>query len=137
MNPVLTASLLWVLTKGPPQVRERLFARFASLRDTTKLNRIVKSLKWLLALGLLKNVNKYLNSVALNAYRLKSEKKKWDWNQEIAVVTGGCSGIGELTVKGLVKKGVKVAVLDIQQLPASIQGCMFAHSYFNQNRRKG
>jgi all-trans-retinol dehydrogenase (NAD+) len=36
-------------------------------------------------------------------------------------VTGGCSGIGELLVKKLVKKGVKVAVLDIQQLPPSLQ----------------
>jgi all-trans-retinol dehydrogenase (NAD+) len=39
------------------------------------------------------------------------------------VVTGGCSGIGELVVKRLIGRGIKVAVLDIQELPASLQGC--------------
>ncbi|KAF2180260.1 dehydrogenase/reductase SDR family member 8 precursor [Zopfia rhizophila CBS 207.26] len=120
-NPVLTAALLWVLTKGPPAVRDRLFERFATLRDPQRLSRIVKTLKWLFALGLLGSVNKQLNKLALNSWRIRSEKKKWEWNKEVAVVTGGCSGIGELVVKGLNKKGVRVAVLDIQQLPPSLQ----------------
>lgn len=123
LNPVISAALLWILTKAPPPVRERLFNRFTSLRNHERIKRIVKALKWLLALGLLRGVNSQLNKIALNAWRLKSERKKWNWDEEIAVVTGGCSGIGELTVKGLVKKGLTVAVLDIQQLPPSLQGC--------------
>lgn len=35
------------------------------------------------------------------------------WDNEVAVVTGGSSGIGALTVMGLAEKGVRVAVLDI------------------------
>ncbi|KAG9195693.1 hypothetical protein G6011_00814 [Alternaria panax] len=53
---------------------------------------------------------------------LRSEKARWNWSQEVAVVTGGCSGFGELVVKRLISKGIKVAVLDIQQLPPSLQG---------------
>ena len=64
-----------------------------------------------------------LNTAALNAWRLKSEKRRWDWKKEVAVVTGGCSGIGEVVVKGLMKKGVKVAVIDIQPLPDSLKNC--------------
>jgi hypothetical protein len=68
-------------------------------------------------------VNRQLNHAALNAGRWTSEKKRWKWDSEVAVVTGGCSGIGELTVRRLVGRGIKVAVLDIQQLPPSLQGC--------------
>jgi NAD(P)-dependent dehydrogenase (short-subunit alcohol dehydrogenase family) len=49
--------------------------------------------------------------------------KKWDWKREVAVVTGGCSGIGLEIVKQLMRKGVKVAVFDIQPVPKAIEGC--------------
>ncbi|PSN68364.1 NAD(P)-binding protein [Corynespora cassiicola Philippines] len=122
LNPVFTGALIWVLTKGPPAARDRVIARFASLRDPHQLAQIIKALKWLFALGLARRANQQLNKIALNAWRLKSERHKWNWHQEVAVVTGGCSGIGEAVVKRLNNKGVRVAVLDIQQLPASLQG---------------
>ncbi|KAF2205405.1 NAD(P)-binding protein [Delitschia confertaspora ATCC 74209] len=122
LNPLVTASLLYLLTKSPTAIRERLFNSVALLRDETKLVTIIKTLRWLLVLGLIGKANTKLNEIALNAWRIKSEKKRWEWNREIAVVTGGCSGIGELVVKGLVRKGVRVAILDIQMLPASLQG---------------
>lgn len=123
LNPVVTASLLWVLTRGPENVRGRLLNAVSSLQNPKTLANVVKALKVLLAVGVAGSVNGKLNQLALNAWRIKSEKKKWNWNQEIAVVTGGCSGIGELVVKRLINRGLKVAVLDIQQLPPSLQGC--------------
>ncbi|KAF2711015.1 dehydrogenase/reductase SDR family member 8 precursor [Pleomassaria siparia CBS 279.74] len=129
LNPILTASLLWVLTKGPPHIRERLFSRFASLRDPRRHGQIVKALKWFLAIGLTKNINKQLSNMSLNAWRLKSERNRWIWSQEIAVVTGGCGGIGELVVKRLVTKGVKVAVLDIHGLSGGLQGYSNVHFF--------
>ncbi|KAK7178016.1 short-chain dehydrogenase reductase [Paraphaeosphaeria sporulosa] len=68
-----------------------------ALRNPETLARITKLLRWLLALGLVRTVNKKLNQLALNA------------------------GIGLLTVKRLILKGVKVAILDIQQLPPALQ----------------
>ncbi|KAF2688592.1 dehydrogenase/reductase SDR family member 8 precursor [Lentithecium fluviatile CBS 122367] len=121
-NPFITASLLWVLTRGPPRIRDHIFETITSLRNPQTLARVVKVLKWLLALGLTGTVNRTLNELALNSWRAKSEKSRWNWNREVAVVTGGCSGLGELLVKRLINKGVKVAVLDIKQLPPSLQG---------------
>jgi all-trans-retinol dehydrogenase (NAD+) len=123
LNPILTGTLLWALTKGPPAIRERLLHRFASLIDDRRIPGLIITLKWLFALGLVARVNRVLNTAALNAWRLKSEKGRWDWKKEVAVVTGGCSGIGEAVVKGLMKKGVKVAVMDIQPLPDSLKNC--------------
>lgn len=123
LNPVLTGALLWILTKGPPQLRSQLTSRIAALRDPKRYAQILKALKWCLALGVTGVVNKQLNQVALNAGRFSSEKARWNWSREVAVITGGCSGIGELVVKRLVDKGIRVAVLDIQQLPPSLQGC--------------
>lgn len=83
-------------------------------------------MKWLFALGLVARVNSWLNSWALNAWRFSSVKSKWIWNREVAVVTGGCSGIGAVIVRVLAQKGLKVAIVDIQPLPASMKGCKFA-----------
>lgn len=121
-NPVVTAALLWVLTKGPPQLRSQLTSRIAALRDPRRYAQVVTTLKWCLAFGTIRVVNKQMNHVALNAGRIRSQRASWNWGQEVAVITGGCSGIGELVVARLVHKGVKVAVLDIQQLPPSLQG---------------
>lgn len=40
----------------------------------------------------------------------------YDWKKEIVVVTGGSDGIGAIVVKLLAEKGIKVAVLDVQEL---------------------
>ncbi|OAL55379.1 dehydrogenase/reductase SDR family member 8 precursor [Pyrenochaeta sp. DS3sAY3a] len=122
LNPVVTAALLWVLTKGPPQLRSQLTSRIAALRDPHRYAQILKALKWCLALGVTGVLNKQLNQKALNAGRFGSEKARWNFSREVAVVTGGCSGIGELIVKRLINRGIRVAVLDIQQLPPSLQG---------------
>ncbi|CAN9337344.1 unnamed protein product [Alternaria alternata] len=122
LNPLVTATLLWALTKGPTQLRSQLTTRIPALRDPHRYARILKALKWCLIAGTASVVNKQLNHIALNAGRLRSEKAKWNWSREVAVVTGGCSGIGELVVKRLISKGIRVAVLDIQQLPSGLQG---------------
>jgi all-trans-retinol dehydrogenase (NAD+) len=123
LNPAVTASLLYILTKGPDGLRARLTARFAALRDPSRHATILRVLKWCLTLGLLKSLNKTLNHFALNNYRLRPASAQWHWDKEIAVVTGGCSGIGALIVKRLVNKGVTVAILDVQQLPPDLAGC--------------
>jgi len=123
LNPVIVGPLLWGLTKAPPAIKDRLLKALASAGYENKLTAIVKTLKWLLALSIIRKANAKFNEIALNAWRLKSEKKRWEWNKEVAVVTGGCSGIGLLVVKGLAKKGIRIAILDIQALPATLQGC--------------
>lgn len=38
------------------------------------------------------------------------------WSQEVVVVTGGSDGIGKVVVHLLAERGIKVAVLDVQDL---------------------
>ena len=38
------------------------------------------------------------------------------WSREVVVVTGGSDGIGKIVVKLLAERGIKVAVLDVQEL---------------------
>jgi all-trans-retinol dehydrogenase (NAD+) len=127
LNPIVTAALLWVLTKGPVGLRDRLINNISVLRDPRRYAQLVKALKWCLALGVGGAVNRSMNEVALNGGRWGNDQKRWSWGEEVAVITGGCSGIGELIVKRLIGRGIKVAVLDIQALPASLQGCKSSH----------
>lgn len=126
-NPIVSAALLWVLTKAPASLRSRFINGSGILKDPKHFVRIIKALKVCLALGVTGVVNRQLNDISLNNGRwtATSEKKRWNWEKELAVITGGCSGIGELTVKGLIAKGVKVAILDIRDLPPSLQGRKF------------
>jgi NAD(P)-dependent dehydrogenase (short-subunit alcohol dehydrogenase family) len=78
-------------------------------------------LRVLVALGLLRTANRALNTMAHNSWRLTAAPG-WDWPNEIAVVTGGSSGIGKGIVERLAALGVRVAVLDIQDLPKDLQG---------------
>jgi phosphoglycerate dehydrogenase-like enzyme len=125
LNPLVTGPFLYVLTRGPASIREPLLRQLATLLSEENIRRLVAGLKWAFALGLLRNVNRWLNSVALSNWKIKAAKDKWIWDWEIAVVTGGSSGIGAEITKALMRKGIKVAVLDIQPLPKDMDGCEY------------
>jgi all-trans-retinol dehydrogenase (NAD+) len=65
-------------------------------------------------------LNRSLNTMASNAWRV-GRGKGWCWTNEIAVVTGGSSGIGKAIVERLTALGVRVAIFDVQGLPADLQ----------------
>jgi all-trans-retinol dehydrogenase (NAD+) len=120
-----SACLLYILTLGPDRLRDpaiRLLAgRNISITNAKEI------LKKLLKIGLFLEGNNLLNIWAKNNWRI-SNKEKWNWPNEVAVVTGGSGGIGVLVVEGLAKKGVKVAVLDVMGLPKRVVGCMLNES---------
>jgi hypothetical protein len=70
------------------------------------------------ALGLIFWVNRALNCLSLNNW---TKAKHWDNAHELVLITGGWSGISKEIALSLVKKGVRVVVLDIQE-PAVAQG---------------
>lgn len=113
--------LLAGLLYAPPEVLERYLG--ASFTQTTWPTIIKPILQTLLGLGVLRTLNAGLNALATNNWRLSSSPPSgtWDWPNEIAVVTGGCSGIGLALVQGLTARGVRVAVLDIQSPPPVLQ----------------
>ncbi|KAL3443793.1 hypothetical protein BJX65DRAFT_320448 [Aspergillus insuetus] len=94
----------------PPSVRHQLH------------NPIVrKALLSLAAIQLLRTINGHLNQrVQNNGVRARP----WNALQELAVVTGGSSGIGRQIMEDLSKLGVTVIIFDIQEptfaLPANV-----------------
>jgi NAD(P)-dependent dehydrogenase (short-subunit alcohol dehydrogenase family) len=82
----------------------------------------MSGLRVLVGLGVLGKVNQAFNTIAHNSWRLCAAKGWDDWSEEIAVVTGGSSGIGNAIVQKLIAQGVRVAVLDISGLPKEMEG---------------
>lgn len=100
-NPALTLPLL-------------LFAHYTGKgRElSTGHETALKRLKLLLYIGIARLVNGFLSRRAQNNWT----SSKYNWGKEIAVVTGGSDGIGKEISLLLAKKGVTVAILDIQPL---------------------
>lgn len=71
-----------------------------------------KHLKTLLVLGLVEKVSAWLDNAVANNWT----NDTYVWSQEVVVVTGGSDGIGKIVVQLLAEKGIKVAVLDVQDL---------------------
>ncbi|ATY62992.1 dehydrogenase/reductase SDR family [Cordyceps militaris CM01] len=118
LNPLVTGALLAFLVRAPADVLAQTLQR-ASLPADYDLSTAKTVLKVLLGIGLTRTVNRKLSDMAANAWRW-GPAPGWDWPREIAVVTGGCSGIGLAIVRKLRAKGIRVAVLDIQAPPAEL-----------------
>jgi all-trans-retinol dehydrogenase (NAD+) len=68
------------------------------------------ALKSLLGIGIVRKAQNWLSHEVLNNF---ASDNTWDWPQEIVVMTGGCSGIGDHTVRQFAKRCVKVVVVDV------------------------
>tara|TARA_R110002003_G_scaffold104_31_gene8475 strand:- start:10370 stop:10768 length:399 start_codon:yes stop_codon:yes gene_type:complete len=101
LNPALTLPLI-------------LLARY-----TTKGNIIAREhatalghLKTLVGLGVLASVSRWLDAAVTNNW----SNDTYVWSREVVVVTGGSDGIGKVVTQLLAERGIKVAVLDVQEL---------------------
>jgi hypothetical protein len=78
-------------------------------------------LKAALAIGLLHRVSSWLDDAVTNNW----SNDTYDWRKEVVVVTGGSDGIGKIIVQLLAERGIKVAVLDVQEL--TYEGTFHSH----------
>jgi NADPH:quinone reductase-like Zn-dependent oxidoreductase len=101
LNPVLTIPL--ILAARYTQKGGLLAAQHASA---------FKYLKYALAFGIAQRVNGWLDDAVTNNWA----NDTYDWTKEVVVVTGGSDGIGKIVVQLFAERGIKVAVLDVQEL---------------------
>lgn len=131
LSPVVNGPLLLAVLLRPDAVG-RVLVRTAEalpvglgarlLSPPPNLRGARTTLGVLFAVGLARLANRALSQAASNAWRW-SRTPGWDgdWSSEVAVVTGGCSGIGMRIVERLVRLGARVAILDVQELPTGDQ----------------
>jgi all-trans-retinol dehydrogenase (NAD+) len=132
LTTAVASSVLYLLTRCPPALEPYVQKILSGLPFNAQLasyltgNRplVITLLKVFIALGLIHNASSLLTSVALNNWQWRSDEHQWEWEKEVAVVTGGCSGIGEEIVKGLARRGVRVVVLDVQEVPERLKDGM-------------
>ena len=68
------------------------------------IQRLIKALHYLHIVAVGIRINNRLNQWALNGWQWRAKKDNWVWSWEIAVVTGGCSGIGKEVVLRLIEQ---------------------------------
>ena len=112
-----------------------LLARFttkgrdASLLHPTALWR----LKGLLGFALVRRLSGLYSDRVINNWT----SDKYDWPNEIAVVTGGAGGIGGHIARLLAERGVKVAILDIQPMTFETGECRYSFYLCGRNIERG
>ncbi|CAH0024769.1 unnamed protein product [Clonostachys rhizophaga] len=126
-SPLLPASLLAAVTFAPGTAQYAASALSAYVPIFSRLDwlfgsstRIKATLGVLFALDAIRWLNRTLNNMSYNAWRFGSVDG-WDWPNEIALVTGGSGGIGQLLTERLHALGMRVIVLDLQELPKSLR----------------
>ncbi|KAM6529196.1 hypothetical protein FALCPG4_007342 [Fusarium falciforme] len=118
LNPTLLVLALAFLTYGLPHLIVKITGSefIARWIDVFGLKAALKALVTL-GIGLVRN--QIQNLRASNNWSLFA-RGSWIWPEEIAVVTGGCNGIGKAIVLALVRKGVRVSVLDVADFPPEL-----------------
>ena len=106
LQPWLTAPLLLATLVAPTST----LALSNLLHPQLTLHALQQIIITFLALGTIYDLNNLLSRLILNNWILTTP---WDWSQEIVLVTGGCSGIGEIIVQTLTSRNIKVVVFDI------------------------
>jgi len=113
----LVVAAAYIALLGPASSRSLKLLPLSVAQSTT----LLQILRWMLGLLLAREFHNVLNEWAENNWLFWSDESTWDWKSEVAVVTGGSSGIGAMVVKKLISYGVRVAVLDVEPLSAVFQ----------------
>lgn len=128
-EPLVTGSLLYILTLGPGHVRDRLLQPFRgnllAKNGASRIATLIAILKAYFVLGIASRINKALNRLALNGWALKRQGSAFAFGpekKELIVITGGSSGFGYEMVKAF-SSAARVIAFDVNPLPAELNEC--------------
>lgn len=106
LQPLVTGLGLYSLLHHRQQLQALLPP---SIYRTVTTPGFINWLKVLLGLGILRKANNYLSQLVLNNFTSDT----WKLGEEIVLITGGSSGMGELLVHKLAKSSAKIIILDL------------------------
>lgn len=125
-EPLITAPLLYLLTRGPAHLRARILAPFRDSllahNGVARLATFITILKILTSLGVVKRIDAALTRLALNNWHLGRSGKEWKFGpkkEEVIVITGASSGFGAEMVKEF-HEVARVVAIDIQAFPEEL-----------------
>jgi all-trans-retinol dehydrogenase (NAD+) len=107
LQPFLVGPLLYASTVD-------ILRPFLSLHNRPVL---VKVLKVLLAMGVLRTANNALSKLVMNNWTMDS----WRKGEEVVLITGGGSGIGELMARDLAQWSKAIIVFDLAPSKISLR----------------
>lgn len=107
LQPAVTGALLAAMLYYPDRLAELLPLRFRHLAHSA---RALSWIKTFLALGLARTINNKLSQLVLNNWTFDSWRGT---GHEVVLVTGGCSGIGELLVHRMARSAKTVIAVDL------------------------
>lgn len=116
-NPVITGGLLLALTRAPDNIRVPLLQKLQEVLSATTIANAITSLKWLFGLGLAKRISNAFSDLAQDNFNLRADSR-YDWPNEIVLVTGAAGGFGTLFCNDLAAKGLTVVGTDIVESPS-------------------
>jgi all-trans-retinol dehydrogenase (NAD+) len=100
-------SLIFALLYYPDKVRSILPER---LHPWISSPAVIRALSVLLGISILRGINNKVSQWVVNNWKRDAKFVK---GQEIVLITGGSSGIGELMAAQFAKMGTKVVILDL------------------------
>lgn len=106
-DPEITAPLLIALTYFPLRVKASIPASLYTFLTSPAVKRVLKAA---LSIGVLRRISNVYSRYVVNNGRGDARFIK---SQELVLITGGCSGIGELMARQFAERGVKVVVVDV------------------------
>lgn len=112
------APLLFALLYYPHKVRSILPER---LHPWISYPAVIRTLSVLLGLSVVQGINDKLSQWVANNWKSDAKFIK---SQEIVLITGGTSGIGEAMTSQFAKLGVKVVILDLNPPKTDVGECL-------------
>ena len=107
-DPRATAVLLVAAVYYPDKLRSILPVYFHAWLSSPG---VLRALKIFLGLNLVRGLSNKLSQWGVNNWKSNAKFIK---SQELVLITGGASGIGELMAEDFAKRGVKVVVMDLR-----------------------